>query len=1413
MATPTLNPITKSSISKPKVNADGSNYICTWSKPTAAKGTTLKGYWIRWWWSTVDNPARWQYEDSQIDDVNVTISYFSTSDLYTRVQCSVYATYTVDKKTKYSARRSSPVLNLRYKLNTPEVPSLEYVGNDSRQGKATVSGYTPESETYKANWIIIRIYQWDANNKSTTIDRYLQLGSPYPDSVETTFSLVEGCTYRVKAAAYYSKNVTDGAKAWKTDYVYYSDFSELSDAASPLYGPPPAPVGGIEKLAVHTSTSVRVYWAGLDAYKYQIEYTTDSRLFDTGAELSSVTTSLIGMKYIDVTGLDTGNTYYFRIRSVHSTAEGVYSDWSSVKSCTLGTKPSPPTTWALSSTIDSTQDAKLYWSHNSTDNSQLTKSRIELTDGVNTPVLIDQNRMYSDENGVIHTIHRYAVTKSGDTYTETTTLVSDRLKGYLVTTTSGTTQVPVLTTNNHEVYRIANVVETGQLYTDQNHDVNDTTNKVSGWVTDQGRDVYLFNTDYTYWDGTAWCFGEFSYYNESSPEEYFFVDYPNLGSDDTIAQFLVLGSGSREIPVRVEYRNTYTIAPVDPLEWDDLYAGDRVFTGDTYSIYKCTTQNSAAYSEKYGPFYAVTYDGSTIVSVKQALCAPSVDSSRCLGFGGEGGLTKITCDAPGYAFPDSVTYNGVSYPVKRVYIDVGYINVYSSATGGTATRYPSSGFASIIRIYYTDVVSDRCLVYPLAYSHAIYTIEDVDRPYASIGRPSKYTNDVGNVLYKPLDHLHIFDVGSGFREYQLSDVYSQTSENVSDLVSGTETAVSGVFTDTGMQVYTCTGAVGLYYVKYQFNEDIHWRVKTMGLLINNSEDASFSDWSIMRQLKIYTKPQVALTLADVVGEDEHSYTIEQFPINVYASVTPVNSSVQNPVSYSFKITSLSEYETTDETGAPRMVFVGDVMYSKVIISSDISLTLAIQAEDVLLMDNMTYSIDCRVGMSSGLVADTEIDGGSLLITPSWGYSEYQVGFGIEFETEFCTASIAAECYDMVDTAYSVTRNGSTYTRGSAMVSVPDGSPYMEQYYLVSGEEALEFTTQVTPTATSPAVYTRAETEELVYYYTLDQNGPTYYCVKRGNNYYPVSQMEDQVQFEEYHVDSDEEPLILGGSITPIATSNPAIYTSDETSELVYYYTIDQNGPTYYCVKRGNDYYPVYATYYSVWSYVQNGQHYYTVVSEASDTISSTGVISVYRINTDNTFTHIASGSVGAISCTDPHPILTTAAYRVVVQNKDTGVVQFDDFSEETHFPNDSGPDYEYAILLQWNETFVTYESDQNESSNPPYSGSFLALPYDVDISDNYQPDAVLVEYAGAEEPQSYYGTQKGHTATWQCNVIKKDLDTLMALRRLSRYSGDVYVREPSGSGYWANISVSFSQTHAELVIPVTLNVTKVRGGA
>ena len=107
----------------------------------------------------------------------------------------------------------------------------------------------------------------------------------------------------------------------------------------------------------------------------------------------------------------------------------------------------------------------------------------------------------------------------------------------------------------------------------------------------------------------------------------------------------------------------------------------------------------------------------------------------------------------------------------------------------------------------------------------------------------------------------------------------------------------------------------------------------------------------------------------------------------------------------------------------------------------------------------------------------------------------------------------------------------------------------------------------------------------------------------------------------------------------------------------------------------------------------------------------------------------------------------------------------------------------------------------------------LKLPYNIDVSDKYGMDVSLIEYVGRKRPVSYYGTQLGESSTWNVDIAKDDEETLYTLRRLAIWPGDVYVREPSGSGYWANISVSFNQTHLEVVIPVTLEITRVEGGA
>jgi hypothetical protein len=235
---------------------------------------------------------------------------------------------------------------------------------------------------------------------------------------------------------------------------------------------------------------------------------------------------------------------------------------------------------------------------------------------------------------------------------------------------------------------------------------------------------------------------------------------------------------------------------------------------------------------------------------------------------------------------------------------------------------------------------------------------------------------------------------------------------------------------------------------------------------------------------------------------------------------------------------------------------------------------------------------------------------------------------------------------------------------------------------------------------------------------------------------------------------------------------------------------------------------VYAGYEYVDDGTDNVREVETYFCEVCEFEDITDVyLAVYRREYDGSFTEIESGIDGSINATvvDPHPSLDYARYRVVATSKDTGAISFYDL-----------PLYPVgckSIILQWDEAWTNFEiKDDGEVTEPSWSGSLLKLPYNIDVSDNTRIDVEHVEYIGRSHPVGYYGTQVGESSTWNTTIDKNDKETIYALRRLAKWMGDVYVREPSGLGYWATISVSFSQKHGEQLVPVTLNITRVEGG-
>lgn len=247
-------------------------------------------------------------------------------------------------------------------------------------------------------------------------------------------------------------------------------------------------------------------------------------------------------------------------------------------------------------------------------------------------------------------------------------------------------------------------------------------------------------------------------------------------------------------------------------------------------------------------------------------------------------------------------------------------------------------------------------------------------------------------------------------------------------------------------------------------------------------------------------------------------------------------------------------------------------------------------------------------------------------------------------------------------------------------------------------------------------------------------------------------------------------------------------------------------PEYFEVSWGDDNYQPDASVsiddYNMCAYI------FPYCRDSSGALIDDVVLAVYRRDYNGGFTLVANelDNNGYVGVVDPHPSLDYARYRIVARNKNTSVVGYEDLS--------GVPINAPYIVIQWDESYsrFNYEETDDALEIAPWSGSMVCLPYNVDTTEDNDPDVSLVKYIGRKHPVTYYGTHLNEGATWSTEIEADDKETLYALRRLRSWMGDVYVREPSGTGYWAQVKVSISTTHCELTIPVTFTVKRVEGG-
>ena len=566
---------------------------------------------------------------------------------------------------------------------------------------------------------------------------------------------------------------------------------------------------------------------------------------------------------------------------------------------------------------------------------------------------------------------------------------------------------------------------------------------------------------------------------------------------------------------------------------------------------------------------------------------------------------------------------------------------------------------------------------------------------------------------------------------------------------------------------------GSYFTnKFTDGATVKWRVKTLGALPN-----SYSPWSVQRLIEFHANPAVGVSLYygsgygyTIPGTDLDPYPINDnrnfkaFPLYVLSNLTPLT---QDPVSIRYSIISNELYETTNNKGETVYVTVGETIYDRFVTSGWEVTTggtrhiQAIQPWDVTFENGVSYTCKVEVLTNAGLKAENEqvflVEFDSINLMPE---------ASVALDEESYRTYITPRCYMY---------NGRVIDELSYR-RVPENLTYS-----LTLSKELSINTAITFVDMDNSDPNNVE-------YTI--NGSRYsaklYLSNRSfdvgtSSSFTVSYGFIRVLFA---YDGDQ-------TITFTFSTENQSYTLDVTEFNIITQYISNELITY--EELGNREERASGLVY----------HTESTTSELAENVT----LSVYRREVDGTFTEIATGiqNDGISTVIDPHPSLDYARYRIVAQSTVDGSINYYDM-----------PDYPIRspyIVIQWDEEWYDFSvTEESRIAEPVHTGSQVMIKGNVDVSNSYSPDVSMVEYIGRSHPVAYHGTQIGETASWSCAIPADDKDTLSAVRQLARWMGVCYVREPSGSGYWATVVVSFAQTHSEVLIPITFTITRIEGG-
>lgn len=1133
----------------------------------------------------------------------------------------------------------------------------------------------------------------------------------------------------------------------------------------------PTTISDFSSIQATSKSSIRLVWPAVSsAESYEIQWTTDIAYFDGYNEVNSVSVDAVsGDKTVSkiIDGIEKGFEVFFRIRAINS---GGKSNWSKTSSIILGTKPSPPTTWSSSSIAVNdgvSSPLYLYWVHNSTDGSSQTYADIELIKDDNyddseiisianstDPSEIDRTGSYQLDTSKYPdgTNVKWRVRTEGILNRETaekvkeindTDAVADFIevaKSYLPAPDGDSRGLKYGngSWSDYKYYTALNKTYYTKYLNYEEPSVTDIGNPLTGIINSIDCSTYVtlalmgieyHNSPYTYYneidDDTideAITAGNACYYRVYTNESGYFVfdpytaeiiDPSDYESFDLykLSENCFVESGVLQRVSYVSYYDSDGEHVSDISEITDLtelskktfstalyYAGNDPYTSEPF--YYCLLGKDGDDFVDNAVFQTmvtetVTIDNGSGESTKQTVTTHKIMSGLEI---------MIARSIFEYELDPGTKEGFVKHPLSIVYED------------RKSQHYWASDIISLCDEFVDNRVTAAAICQMMESSGRRVEYEANDTDGLANVRPGDIiffaAKEETEGRYRGISHVSIVTETSSLDPYnKLRIIEVTTKENACRQILLKNKTYSGI-PSLEKIVSICRP------VLKSKSDDIY----------KTSVDY-MSDWSLTRNIDIYSQPSISLRMVDSAGDDTN--TLTEFPVRFEMSTT----SSQTPIICSIDIKSNQSYRynngfgdrnpdaasSQDEYFDNVTVMPGDIVFSKVFNNfTGKNLNITINPGEINLKNNIQYEAVCTVSFDSGLSATDSI--------------VFSVGYE-DVEPIELSANIDIDKNNLI-----------SYIR-----------PYC----------------------------TRSHTE---YYYAQNVN----FTLSDGKSIIDAYVITDQ-RISPDRVSDDDEVISRTVTIDDETVSYPYIaYRSvtlspdDElvTGEEIGYVYVDETGTL---------------TYVKI------------IVEEP---VTSGYSLSVYRRDYDGGFTLIHENVDGANGFTtvDPHPALDYARYRIMSLNLETGQNSFYDVD-----PVAVG---EKAIIIQWDESWRGFSSmygiddvvqwDQRESLS--WGGTILRLPYNVDISNSNNLDIETVEYIGRKHPVTYYGTHLGETATWSAEIDKKDTETLYLFRRLASYMGDVYVREPSGSGYHATVKVSFNQTHNVLTIPITIDVTRVEGG-